>query len=268
MALSGLAQEVAGRNHDPVQDDRAGRGAVEAHLLLLAANGQARRVALDEEGAEGLTVDLGVHGEEVCERGVGDELLAPIQAPRAIRLTSGPGADPHRVRAGAGLRERIGADERAVGEPGKVALLLLIGAEEDGRQGADPGMRRVRHRERPGAGHGLVDDQGADPVQPGTAVRLRHVDPQVSVAAEPRQERPVCGVVLPVLSLYRLTAGDDLLLDEVADRIANRAVLLGELLRGEDASRGRRAGHEGPAPGGQRGCRGLGGHAASSARAG
>ena len=104
VALAGLAEQgVLGHDH-AVEHHRAGRAAVDAHLVLLGADRQAGRVALDQEGAECLAVDLGVDREQVGEAGVGDELLGAVEVPAAVGQASRPRA--HAQRVGAGGRAR------------------------------------------------------------------------------------------------------------------------------------------------------------------
>ena len=55
----------------------------------------------------------------------------------AIGREGRPSADIHGVGAGGGFGQAIGADPLAGGEPGQVALLLLLGAVPDQGQGGD-----------------------------------------------------------------------------------------------------------------------------------
>ena len=64
-----------------LEDERAGRGAADAHLVLFGPDGEAGRVALDDEAGELLAVDLGEDDEHVGEAGVGDELLRAVEDP-------------------------------------------------------------------------------------------------------------------------------------------------------------------------------------------
>ena len=57
-ALALAAQAVFDGHPDIVEDDVADVGALLAHLLLGLADGQARQVALDQEGADPATAGL------------------------------------------------------------------------------------------------------------------------------------------------------------------------------------------------------------------
>ena len=57
--LAGFAQQVLHRHLAIGEDQRTGGRAADAELVLLRADGKARRVALDEKGGELLAVDLG-----------------------------------------------------------------------------------------------------------------------------------------------------------------------------------------------------------------
>ncbi len=241
MALARLAEQRVLRHDHAVQRDRAGRGAVEAHLLLLRADAQPGRVTLDEEGAECFAVDLGVHREQVGEAGVGDELLGAVELPAPVWEPGGAGADAHRIGPRCRLGEAVGADTGAIGQARQVALLLRIGAEEDDRQRADPGVRRVRHGEGAGGRDRLVDDQAADAVQASTTVLLGNIDAEEAIGPELLEERPVRRVVL---ALDLVASGRNLLVDEGRHRLTDGAVLVGELLRREDRSRLDRPDHE------------------------
>ncbi len=69
VALAGLAQQIFHGHLAIGQNQRAGGGAADAELVLLGADGEAGRAALDEEGREFFAVDLGEDGEEVGETG-------------------------------------------------------------------------------------------------------------------------------------------------------------------------------------------------------
>ena len=232
VALALLAEQVVRRNHYAVEGQRAGRGAVEAHLRFLGPHREPRRAALDQEGAELLAVDLGVDREQVGEAGVGDELLRPVEAPRSIGLAGRAGADAHRIRPGRGLGERVGADGGPGRQPGQVSALLRVRPEEHGRQRADPRVGGVGHGERSCRRHRLVDDERRDAVQAGPAVFLRDVDPEEPVAPQALQELAVGRVVA---SLDGIPPRIDLSFDEGLHRVPDRAVLVAQALRREDA---------------------------------
>ena len=99
--------------------------------MLFLAGADAREAALDDEGGELLAVDLGEDDEDVGEAAVGDPHLLAVQDEAAVRLPRRPRARAERVGPGAGLAERVGADDLAGHEPRQVLLLLLLGAEAE-----------------------------------------------------------------------------------------------------------------------------------------
>ena len=163
--------------HDAVCEDNLRRGgAVEAHLLLVLAHGEAGVGALHDEGGDALgTLGLVGHGkdhEHVGHVAVGDEDLGAVQHP-VVPLQPGLGLALGGVGAGVGLGEGEGPHMVAGGEHGQVLLLLLLGAVlEDGAAAqAVVGGHDV-------AGGGallgqLLDGDGpGQVVGPGPAVRL------------------------------------------------------------------------------------------------
>ena len=259
MALARHAEQGVPGDDDALEHHRAGGAALDAHLVLLGADGQAGRVALHEEGGDAAVLELGVEREEVGEARVGDELLGAVEAVAAVGQAGGRRAHGAGVGPGAGLGERVRPDRGAGREAGQVAGALLLGAEEDERQGADARVGEVGHRERVGGRQRLADDHRGDGVEPRAAVGLRHLDAHVAVGAQPREQLAVGRVVL---ALHRVRRGGDLGRHELAHGLADRPVLLAQALGGEDRL-GRRRGDEERAAGRHR----LGrGHAASSIR--
>ena len=85
VALADLAEHVLDRHLRALEDDLGGGGALDAELLLLRADRDARGGPLDEERGEVLAVDLGEDGEEVGEAAVRDELLRAVRGRSACR---------------------------------------------------------------------------------------------------------------------------------------------------------------------------------------
>ena len=208
------------------------------------------------------SVHLGIDREEVGEARVGDELLGAVEAERAVGQARGAGLDGLRVGARAGLGQAVGRHGGAGGESGEVALLLRVGAEEDRRERADARVGGVGDREVLAGRQGVGDDDRGHVVQAKAAVRLRHVDADVAVAAQDRQQFPVRGVVL---GRDALRARRDLAGHERGDRVARGELLGREAFGGEDVGRIGRAEQEGAAR--RRSLEGRG-HAAASTRAG
>ena len=196
MALAGLAEQGVGRHLHALQDHLAGGAALDAHLVLLGPDRQAGRVALHQEGRDAAVLQPGVEREEVGEAGVGDELLGAVEAVAAARQRRRGRAHGPGVRPGAGLGEGVGADRGARRQARQVAGALLLGAEEDQRQGADAGVGEVGDGERVGGRQRLADDHRGHGVEAGAAVGLRHLDAHVAVGAEAREQLAVGRVVL------------------------------------------------------------------------
>ena len=79
--LADRPQHGVDRDRAVLEEQRAGRAAADAQLVLLGADRQAGRAALDQERGELLAVDLREHREQVREAGVGDVQLRPGQLP-------------------------------------------------------------------------------------------------------------------------------------------------------------------------------------------
>ena len=218
--------------------------------------------ALDEEGGDALVLHLGIDREQVGEAGVGDELLGAVEAERAVGQARGAGLDGLRIGARAGLGQAVGRHGRARGQAREVALLLRVGAEEDRRQRADAAVGRVGDREVDRRRQGVGDHDRGHVVQAQAAVRLRHVDADVAVATQDRQQFPVR---LVVLGRDALGARRGLARHERGDGIARGELLRREALGGEDVGRIGGAEQEGAAR--RRSLEGRG-HAAASMRSG
>src|SRR3984885_7832423 len=227
-AVPELTEDVALRYPD-VLEDQGGRPpfAHRGDRLRLPAH-----VPVDEEAghaAVGALVRIG-HGEDHDEVGlvaVGDEGLLAADHP-VVAVLDGPGPDV----AGIGPRPRLGDREAtaalAVDRGNEVLLLLLLGARVEDVVGraAEP----ERH-ERTAALH--RDDRGHDRAEGDAAVLLRGVDAPparglglaLQLGQLPRLQRRQPGaLVAQDLRLKR----HDLLLDELADRVADGTLLLGQ----------------------------------------
>ncbi len=168
VALADGAQHVLRRHHAVLEDQRTGAAAADAQLVLLGAHRQAGRVALDQEAGELAVLhlavgrlNLGEHGEQVGEAGVGDELL---RAGQAVALAVGRqhrlGLGGQRVRARARLGQGIGGDQLAAGQAGQVLLLLFGCAEQHQGHGPDADVGPVTDGERSQPADRLEDQAG------------------------------------------------------------------------------------------------------------
>src|SRR5206468_2168877 len=109
-----------------------------AKLVFFGADGKAGKRFLDQECCELLTVDLGEHGKQVGEAGVGDPHLFAIQnVVLPVGRKSSAGSAVKCVRSGRGFGQGVSADEFSGGKARKIFLFLLIAAEVDDGQHAD-----------------------------------------------------------------------------------------------------------------------------------
>ena len=118
-------------------------------LDLVLAGREARRLALDDE--EGRAVrGLGQDRVEVGDRAVGDELLDPVEPvvrDAAVRVGDPLGLRLEALHVGAGLGfgDAVGDDQSLVGDSRNPVRLLIVGAADSDRVGAE---RDGQHRRR------------------------------------------------------------------------------------------------------------------------
>ena len=156
-----------------LQHDLAGPGGVLPHLRDRLAARDARPVALHDERADPpvprLGIGLGEDHEEAGNRRVGDPGLGAVEDV-LIALAHGRGEDAGHIGAGGRLGQAVGRQLPAVGQPGQVALLLVVAAGQDDR----PGGEVVEHDGGLDAGAGpgqlLVDDALVQHAQTRAAV--------------------------------------------------------------------------------------------------
>src|SRR6266540_410976 len=87
-AVSLLAEQVRGWDAAVVEEDLAGRRALDAHLRLDAADLEAGRVCFENEGGDtgvaAFRIGLREHGVHVRDAGVRDEALAAVEDVLAV----------------------------------------------------------------------------------------------------------------------------------------------------------------------------------------
>ena len=147
-------QVLAGDFHAP-QHDRGGRAGGESHLRHVRPHGNPVPSPIHDEGSHEAGLP-GVHLREHRERPrvvrVGNEGLCAVEkVPVTVIPAAGARPDVLGVRAGLGLGERVPEDHFAGRRAGKVALLLVLGSEQQDALDADGG---VRERDQ---GNGKVD---------------------------------------------------------------------------------------------------------------
>ena len=170
--------------------DGDGRRAADPQLALELAEGEAGERRLHEKRRHALVAAPPVHGGEEREhrgvRAVGHPHLGAVEHV-AVTVAHGRRRHAAGVGARARLRDRQRAGDLARGQPRQVAALLRLGPMRDERIAGrvlheiDDGGRRARPRDLL---HGEAERQRAEP---GTAVRLRHVEAHQPLIAEEAQ---------------------------------------------------------------------------------
>src|SRR4051794_4122815 len=225
-AVADLAHQRVVVHADAVEAQLRGVGTVQAHLVVDLLAREALGLRGDEEGGKPavplLRIRLGEdqrHLGVVAERDphlVARDLPAPVDLLGAGALVGGVGA---RV----GLREAEAAERLARAQRRQPALLLLLrapahdrGAHERGLDGHDRSHRRA-------AAPDLLDHDGVgEVVEPGAAVLARDDRAEVALVGDLADELRVEVVVAVVLARAR----DDLLVREVASRLADQLLLV------------------------------------------
>src|SRR3989441_5083983 len=201
-SLALLAEAVRDRYGAVGEVERHGGRGSDAHLLLLLTHGEAGHSSLDEERRDALRGQLRAdRGEDDADVGAVAACAPLLGAVQDVAVTPPHRGRPEarRVRAGAGLRERVRGEELARRQARQVLRLLRFGAEAEDREPAErlvEGLGR-RRRARPRDLLAHEREREAPPIRP--AVPLGHPDP-----VEPRvDERPdrllwvLLGVVVP-----------------------------------------------------------------------
>ena len=160
---------------------------------------------------------------DVGQRAVGDPHLLAGDPPAAVDLHR---ARAHRrgIGAGVGLGQPEAAEGLAGAQPRQPLLLLLLRAPALDRAADEGGLDRDHRAGRRVAPTHLLDDQSvADVVEPAAAVLLGHRRAQVAHVAESLRELAIEASGSVVVA----GAGDDLVVDEIARRLLDQALLVG-----------------------------------------
>ena len=238
-----LAEEVLLRDADVVEGQLRGVLGVLADLVQVAAALEALHAALDHEQRDALVAGLGVGArdddDQVGQDAVGDERLGPVEDV-VVALVDRGGADALEVGARARLGHRDRRDLRAADEVREPALLLLVvRAGDEVRHDHVVEQREGRAVDAaPGhllADHHVVAEVGRAPA----AVLLVELESEQALRA---RLGPHVAVDDPVL-LPLVVVGDDLLVEERADRVAEGLVLLVEDLARHRSPPGSGAAH-------------------------
>src|SRR5579884_528156 len=138
MASPDFSEDVFGRHSRVFQNYRAGRAALDAHLLLFGAGAHTRKGTLDEERREFFPADFGENGEQVRPVPVGDPHLLAVEKvdlARGVQVSAGAGGEG--VATGMRFAQAIRTHPLAAGQLRQILFLLLFAPEVDDRQGAD-----------------------------------------------------------------------------------------------------------------------------------
>ena len=174
----------------------------------------------------GLPVGLDEHEHDAREQAVGDPHLLAVDLVVAVVELLGRGLDRLHVGAQLGLGEAERGADLAGRHPRQQPLALLVGAELHQQVGADE--VRVDHaRDRDPAARELLDDHRVGrQVEPHPAVLLGDRDPEQPELLHLLDDRLRELVRVVVV----LGVRDDLLVDELADHLDDRALLVGLLV--------------------------------------
>ena len=188
----------------------------------------ARQVHVDQEEREAVIARVGVGlGDEhdvVGAVAVGDVGLRPVDHP-LVAVAHRARLDAGDVRAGVGLGDPEAGDLLALDRGHEVALLLLLGAEQEDRRRRHVGVDRDAHAE-PAAlrvDHLLGEHEVAEVVAALAAVLLGIGQAEEAELAHAAEDRVRERRLLPLLRVRR-----ELLDHERVDRLAERFVVIVE----------------------------------------
>jgi hypothetical protein len=197
--LADLAEHVLRRDEAILEDQLAGARRADPELVLLLAEGEARKPLLDEEGGDALVtlgrVDRREDDEEGALGGVGDPQLAAVEDPAPL-LALGPRPERERVGAGALLAERVGADPGAAHLRQEAGLLLLVRPAQQGVE-HERVLHVDEHRDARIDGRQRLDRQDrVEERAARAAVAVRDLDAHQAQLEEARQDRRIEGPLL------------------------------------------------------------------------
>src|SRR5438477_367721 len=179
VSLIRLAEETRGRHSRILEDELRGIRSADAELLLELAYRESRRVFLDDESGDPLSllrrIGLREDDRHVRQRSVRDEVLGPVQDPA---VTVAPGGGTHRrgIAARRRLRQGKTADPLAARELRQVLLLLGVASVMQDRVDRERHVRAEHHAGRCARAVDLLDDQGVrQRVETRATVPLGHV---------------------------------------------------------------------------------------------
>ena len=173
-----VAEPVCDRHAGILEDHRAGRLRVPAHLALVGAERKPGRVGLDHQRRDAAgPVAAGPHHHdiEVAAAGAGDELLLAVEHVM-IAVAHRAGAQRRRVRAGARLGQAIARQQlhgAKLRQPFLALGVVAEGIDHPGRHVVDRDERRHR---RAALRQRLEDQRGVEPRQRRAADVVADID--------------------------------------------------------------------------------------------
>ena len=173
-----LAEPVGDRHARILEDHRAGRLRVPAHLALIGAERQPRRVALDHQRRDAAgPVGAGPHHHhiEIAPAGAGDELLLAVEH-IMVAVAHRAGAQRRRVRSGAGLGQAIARQQFHGAEFRQPFLALGVVAEGIDHPGRHVVDRDERRHRRTALRQRLEDQRRVEPRQRRAADIVADID--------------------------------------------------------------------------------------------
>mmetsp|Transcript_18238 Transcript_18238/g.59667 ORF Transcript_18238/g.59667 Transcript_18238/m.59667 type:complete len:285 (-) Transcript_18238:180-1034(-) len=174
-----VAQPVRVWNQHILKRDATRVGAPLAHVDLLAADSDARRVCVDDEGSEGLAgrggrVRLGQHEEPVGHASIRDPHLVAVEHPR-VPLAHGRGFGRGHIRSRPRLGHAVGGLQRLLRHPPEILLLLLVRAGDNHRSLGQAVGLHGSHDTRAPVRQLLADDDALRAAETEAAVVLGDV---------------------------------------------------------------------------------------------
>ena len=149
------------------------------------------------------------------------------------RIRATPGHMHHDVGAGTGLGEPEAAEPLTRAELRQQLLLLLLGAPLLDRAGDERGLHRDHRASGGVAAPDLFDDQPVrEVVEAAAAVLLGHDRPEEPHVGDLLDQIEIEPLVAVVVARHR----DDLPVGEVARRLADQALLIGQFEVDQDAA--------------------------------
>ncbi len=232
MAFADVAQQVFRGHLAIVQDDGARRRAANAQLVLFAADGEAGKVPFHQECGELFAADLGKHGEQVSEAGVGNPHLFAVQdVVLSIGCELRSGAAVQSIRSGRSFRQSVRADQFPRSQARQVFLFLFFCAEINQRKQSDAAVRAPGRGETGVLRDVVGDHGGGDFIHFEATVGFGDLDSAQTQFPGLLQQAAGNG---EIFVLHLLHVRQDLVDGEFLRGLPNQLLLFGEVFGRED----------------------------------